>query len=118
MALSPSRKRSVMDGAAPTFVGLLRVWPDKRAIADDLHCPYYTVAAWFRRQHVPVQRWESLVRAARRRGLHGVTFSRFRSAAAEYERHRCSIGAEDKAPVLLSARCTELSAVKLLKSRK
>lgn len=48
---------------------ILSLWPDVRALADDIGRPYDTVFAWKRRGSVPVEYWPAIVASARTRNL-------------------------------------------------
>jgi hypothetical protein len=52
---------------------IIDLWPSVADIGRDLDLPYSTVAAWKQRGSIPVAHWRDLLRAARRRGLVGVT---------------------------------------------
>ena len=59
--------------SAITVRSVLAQWPSMALVARDLRVPYNTVAAWCRRDFVPVKYWERLAKAARSRRLRGVT---------------------------------------------
>lgn len=44
------------------------LWPSLKALADDLHKPYQTVAAWKQRRRIPADHDLDLIAAAGRRG--------------------------------------------------
>jgi hypothetical protein len=62
-------------------VKLLRLWPDIATVARDLTLSHFTVAAWLRRGSIPVAYWDDLVKAARRRGIQGVTYATLRAVS-------------------------------------
>lgn len=71
---------------------LLKLWPDTATVARDLVLSHFTVAAWLRRGSIPVVYWDALVRAARRRGIQGVTYAVLRSVSvATKERKRTAL---------------------------
>ena len=47
---------------------ILNIWPNLKALADDIGSPYQTVAAWKQRGRIPADHDFALIAAASRRG--------------------------------------------------
>jgi hypothetical protein len=56
-----------------TVSSLSELWPSDADLARDIGVPYSTVSAWKQRQSIPAAYWQDLVRAAKARGIKGVT---------------------------------------------
>jgi hypothetical protein len=80
-----------------TAVRLLKKWPDTGSIASDLKISHFTVAAWLRRESIPIAHWEGLVKAARRRGIVGVSYAVFRTIAVQSKLRKRAAASEVKA---------------------
>ncbi len=56
-----------------TFSQLISMWPTKSAFAKDIGQDYGLVHQWDRRDSIPADYWETVVKAAQERKLKGVT---------------------------------------------
>lgn len=74
-----------MTGNALTFRGMLDFWPNRKKAAAALQLPYQTVASWYERGNVPINRWKALVVAAQRAGYREVTIAACREARIGWE---------------------------------
>ena len=65
-----------------TFRQIIAHWPTARELADDVGATKGAVKQWRLRDSIPKEYWLDVERAARRRGIEGVTIFVMAEAAA------------------------------------
>jgi len=63
---------------------IFQAWPSLSAFADDLGIPYNHAKFQRRRGWLPAWYWIDVVRAARRRGIRGITLTRLAEIASRH----------------------------------
>lgn len=66
-----------------SFSAIIELWPTLGALADDLGVGYESAKAYKRRDSIPPEHWETLVAAARRRQIEGVSLESLAALAAK-----------------------------------
>ena len=59
-----------------TVSDIIGAWPSRADCAEDVGVSEKLIVSWVDRDRIPAGYWRSLVSAAKRRGLDGVTYDR------------------------------------------